>query len=177
MDLLATPAGPVPQILTLEEYPLISPGKFLTLCLFSLGLYGLWWQYKTWRFFKRWQQSDIWPVPRALFSLFTINDLLKNINQFAYHTGEYTPLGNPTSLAAGYIILNLLARLPDPFWLVSLGAAGFLVAPYRAFREAMLRAPECGGRDQESFSRRHVVLLAVGLVCWGLLIVGLAKPS
>ncbi len=173
MEPFATPAADHLQEEIWEVYPLISPTKFLVLCVLTLGLYGLWWQYKTWRFFKQWQRTDTWPVARAVFSLFTVNELLRAINQFAYSTGEYTPIPNPTGLAAGYIILNLLARLPDPLWIVALGASGFLVPAYRAFRNAMLQVPAYGGRNQKKFSARQVVVLMLGLVCWSLVLIGL----
>ena len=160
-----------------EEYRLISPAKFIILCVFTFGLYDVWWQYKTWRFFKQWQQTDTWPVARAIFSLFTANDLLKTINQFARYVGDYTPLQSTTGLAAGYIILNLLGRLPNPLWLIALGAFGFMVPGYRAFREAMLQAPEFGGRDQENFNTRQLLLIALGLVFWALVIGGLSMSE
>lgn len=176
------PYTPPPESVAADEaswpaYPLVSPAKFIILCIFSLGLYNLWWQYKTWRFFKQWQQTDIWPVPRAIFSLFTANDLLKTINQFARYVSDYTPLPNTTGLVTGYVILNLLARLPDPLWLVSAGAFGFMVPGYRAFREAMLQAPAFGGRDRENFSAGHLVLIALGIVAWSLILVGLSIPD
>lgn len=172
MEPFATPATGAPPTETWEAYPLISPTKFIILCVFTLGLYGLWWQYKTWRFFKQWQQTDTWPVARAIFSLFTVNELLRNINQFAYSTGEYVPIPNPTGLAAGYIILNLLARLPDPLWIIALGASGFLVPAYRAFRDAMLQAPSYGGRNQQNFNARQIVALVLGGIFWGLAVIG-----
>jgi len=173
MEPFATPATSALPTETWETYPLISPAKFIILCVFTLGLYGLWWQYKTWRFFKQWQQTDTWPVARTIFSLFTINELLRTINQFAYSTGEYTPIPNPTGLAAGYIILNLLARLPDPLWIIALGASGFLVPAYRAFRDAMLQAPAYGGLNQKNFNTRQVVALVLGSIFWGLVVIGL----
>lgn len=173
MEPFSTPVTDSLQAETWKAYPLVSSTKFIVLCVFSGGLYGVWWQYKTWRFFKQWQQTDTWPVLRAIFSLFTVNELLKTINQFAYSTGEYTPLPNPTGLAAGYIVLNLLGRLPSPFWIISLGASGFLVPGYRAFRDAMLAAPAYGGRSQEHFSAKQIVGLSLGGVCWSLVIVGL----
>ena len=173
MEPFATPVTSTLPTEAWEAYPLISPTKFMILCVLSFGLYGLWWQYKTWRFFKQWQQTDTWPVARAVFSLFTVNELMRNINQFAYSTGEYTPIPNPIGLATGYIILNLLARLPDPLWIIALGASGFLVPAYRAFRDAMLQAPAYGGRNQRQFSVRQVVALLLGLACWGLVLIGL----
>jgi len=177
MEPFAAAATGQVQAETWEDYPLISPNKFLMLCVLSLGIYGLWWQYKTWRFFKRWQQTDTWPVVRAFFSLFTFSDLLKTINQFARSTSGYTPIANTGGLVAGYVILSLLARLPEPFWLVSLGASGFLEPAFREFRGAMLQAPAYGGRDQEHFSARQLIALSLGLVCWSLVFVGMMQPD
>lgn len=162
---------------TWEAYPLISPNKFLVLCLLSGGLYGLWWQYKTWRFFRQWQQTDTWPVMRAIFSLFTFHELLRTINQFARHTDQPQPIQNPGGLVAGYVVLSLLARLPDPLWLVSLGASALLVPAFRAFRALMLQTPSYGGRDQEHFSARQLVAMSVALVFWSLVFVGMNMPD
>ena len=177
MEPIATPLSGHAQAETWESYPLVSPTKFLILCLITLGLYGLWWQYKAWRFFRQWQQTDTWPVMRALFSLFTFHELLATINQFARHTGGSTPIQNTSGLVTGYVILSLLARLPDPFWLIHVGASWFLVPAYRAFRDAMLEAPVYGGSDQANFSTRQVVLLSAGIVFWGLVITGLNMPG
>lgn len=177
MEPSAIPAPSPSHTETWEAYPLISPNKFLLLCVLSLGLYGMWWQYKTWRFFRQWQQTDTWPVMRAIFSLFTFHELLRTINQFARHAGNSEPIQNPGGLVAGYVVLSLLARLPEPLWLVSLGASAFLVPAFRAFREIMLQTPAYGGRDQEHFSARQLVAMSLGLVCWSLVVVGLSLPD
>jgi hypothetical protein len=156
-----------------ESYPLISPTKFVVLCLASFGLYGLWWQYKTWRFFKQWKQADTWPAARALFSFFTFNELLQTINEFSYSNTGYTPIPNTTGLTVWYIVLNLLGRLPDPLWIIALGAVGFEVPAFRAFRDAMLDAPGYGGSNQRSFSTRQVVALIMGILAWSIVILGL----
>jgi hypothetical protein len=173
---IAAPANEIPTR-RWAAYPLISANKFAILSVLSMGLYGLWWQYKTWRFFKQWRQTEEWPTARAIFSLFTFHELLRRINEFAYANGEYTPLPNVTGLAAGYVVLNLCGRLPDPFWLVALGAIGFVVPAYRAFREAMLDAPAYGGRNQKSFSGRQVAALVVALIAWGLVFIGFMLPE
>lgn len=166
-----------PPTETWAEYPLVSPTKFLILCVSTFGLYGLWWQYKAWRFFKQWQRTDTWPVARAIFSLFTFYELLETINRLARHSGGNTPLANPGGVAAGYVILSLLSRLPDPLGFIALGASYFVGQAYRAFRGAMLQAPAYGGYDQENFSTRQVILLAGCLVLWSLALVGLTMPD
>ncbi|GAB3587768.1 hypothetical protein [Hymenobacter daeguensis] len=177
MEPFAPPVTSPAQAEVWEAYPLISPNKFLVLCLLSLGLYGLWWQYKTWRFFRQWQHTDTWPVMRAIFSLFTFHELLTTINRFSRSTNGYTPIANTGNLAAGYVILNLLARLPEPFWLVALGASACVVPAFRAFREAMLQAPAYGGREQENYSARQLIALSAGLVWWSLVVVGMMQPD
>jgi len=52
------------------EIELINVPKFILLHVLSGGLYGLWWIYKSWKFFKVKEASDIWPIPRAIFSFF-----------------------------------------------------------------------------------------------------------
>jgi hypothetical protein len=43
------------------------PIVFFFLCFFTLGLYSLWWQYRTWRFFKEKDNLDVYPVARSFF--------------------------------------------------------------------------------------------------------------
>lgn len=58
-------AFPGAQPATEDRQALLRVARFAALCLATGGLYSLWWQYKTWRFFKQCQQSGIWPVARA----------------------------------------------------------------------------------------------------------------
>lgn len=172
MEFPAAPASlPLPTDATEEIYP-ISVTKFVWLCLATFGLYGLWWQYKAWRFFKYRQQLDIWPVARTLFSLFYVYGLMTEISRFARTTG-HAPTYSASSLTAGYVILSLLSRLPEPFWLASLGAFVFLIAPFDALRIALLNSPEYAGGEQEKFNTRQRVLLVLGAVFWLLLVAGL----
>jgi len=159
-----------------EVEPLLTPAKFGVLCLATGGLYGLWWQYKAWRFFKQRQQSDIMPVPRAIFSLFTLNELLKNIGHFAASVGRPATY-NAGNLVAGYVILNLLARLPDPYWLVSLLAFTCLLPPFQLFTEALRQSPEYATQEQSGFSTRQLLLLILGMLLWTLGLYGATLPD
>ncbi|MVN78176.1 hypothetical protein GO988_17750 [Hymenobacter sp. HMF4947] len=161
---------------TEEVQVLLSLTKFTALCLATGGLYGLWWQYKTWRFFKQRQQSDIWPVARAIFSLFTINELFKNIGRFSGSVG-LVPAYNAGNLAVGYIILSLLARLPDPYWLISLFAFTCLLTPYQQFAAALRQSSEYPTREQAGFSLRQVGALIFGTLIWVLAFYSLAQPT
>jgi hypothetical protein len=178
MEPTATSAYAYPELNpAVEEIePLLTSTKFGVLCLATGGLYAIWWQYKAWRFFKQRQQSDIWPVARALFSLFTVNELLKNIGRFSTSVG-LTPTYNAGSRAAGYILLSLLSRLPEPFWLFSLLAFTCLLAPFQQFADALRQSPEYATREQSGFSTRQVLLLAAGGLLWAMALYGATLPD
>ena len=176
MNLTTTPDQLYSQPVLLEEKEMLNDVKFITLCIATFGLYSVWWQYKAWRFFKQRQQSDIWPAVRAIFSLFTVYDLMKNINRFSQNN-DFAPVYNAKKSAAGYIILSLLVRLPDPFWLVSLLAFAFLVAPYNELRFALLKSVEYAGKDKKRFRGYHFAIIGFGVLVWPLLIYGLTLPD
>jgi hypothetical protein len=104
----------------------VSTTKLIVLSLCTLGLYEVYWFYKNWQQIKARDQSDIWPAARAIFAIFYCSSCFKHIRDF-----ETPGLGKTSlaagELAAGWIIITLLGRLPDPFWLISLGAPFFLL--------------------------------------------------
>lgn len=162
---------------TIDEQKIVSANKFIVLCIVTVGLYAIWWQYKTWRFFKQWQQSDIWPVARALFSVFNVYQLLKEVQRFASRNTPTAVDYNPGNLASSYIILTLLARLPDPFWLGSIAAFTFLLPAYKAFCAALLITKEIRVVEQTRFNARQLVLLIASGLSWSLVLIGLLMPE
>ena len=176
MELITAPDHLRSQPVLVEEKEVLNDTKFIALCLATFGLYSIWWQYKAWRFFKQRQQSDIWPAARAIFSLFTVYELMKNINRFSQSNG-LVPSYNAKNSAAGYIILCLLVRLPDPFWLINLLSFAFLVAPYNELRAALLKSPEYAGKDKRRFKGYHFAMIGFGVLVWPLLLYGLTLPD
>ncbi|TPG71799.1 hypothetical protein [Hymenobacter nivis] len=165
-----------PPLVYVEEQVLLSTGRFVALCAATGGVYALWWQYKAWRFFKQWEQNDTWPVARVLLSVFTIYGLLVRIKELARRAGA--PAGfSPGNAASGYVVLSLLSRLPDPYWLVSVGAFGFLVSGFEALNCTLPRLHGVPLREPTGFSGRQWVLLVGGVLFWALLLIGLALPE
>jgi hypothetical protein len=99
---------------------------------------------------------------------------LKDIKQFAEPTSD-TNSFNPGNLAAGYILVSLLGRLPDPFWIISLGAFGFLVSAHQLFNTALYQRKEIFATEQRHFSGRQIVLLVMGSIFWLFFILALIK--
>ncbi|MCB2376797.1 hypothetical protein LGH70_04350 [Hymenobacter sp. BT635] len=157
----------------MEEQHVLSTPKFIVLCVLTLGLYIVWWQYKVWRFFGRWQHTDNLPALRALLSVFTIYALLRDVKQFA--RDHAVPVAYPAGLlAAAYIVLALLSLLPEPGGLVSLLAFWPLVAAHKAFNAALLVSPEVQAVAQAEFNGRQRALLRIFGLFWVLMLLGLA---
>ena len=70
-----------------EEKELVSVNNFIILFFLTMGLYGAWWMYKAWRYFKKIDNSDIMPAMRTIFSIFYLYGLMQRIQEFAHSKG------------------------------------------------------------------------------------------
>lgn len=61
--------------------------NFAVLYFLTFGLYSIWWQYKTWKFFKQRENLNIIPEVRAIFFIFFFFFLLKKIKNYARGNG------------------------------------------------------------------------------------------
>ena len=59
----------------------VSPKKFLVLFIGTLGMYQLYWFYQNWMKYKLDNNSSLWPVPRAIFSIFFTHSLFRKVNE------------------------------------------------------------------------------------------------
>lgn len=64
---------------TIPFFP-VSEGKLITLYLLSFGFYGIYWFYKHWKLQQPFMDKKIYPVLRALFSIFFVHSLFRRIN-------------------------------------------------------------------------------------------------
>jgi hypothetical protein len=133
----------------------------------------MWWLYKAWRFFKQKEELDIMPAARALFSIFFLHNLLTMILDYSNKHG-YSKTYSTSGMFWGFIILNFTARLPEPFWLLSLFSFIFLIPPFKALNYAKQSSTEFIVKEQSSFSGRQIVLIMVGAIFWTLVIIGFA---
>ena len=98
-------------------YHHVSPVKFAILSVVTLGIYELFWFYRSWKYVRQRDQSGIGPFWRALFSPIWCYALARDIGT---QTDRLTPT-RAGIVAASYVALVLASRLPDPWWLVSFG--------------------------------------------------------
>jgi hypothetical protein len=154
---------------------LVSRTKFLVMCIATFGLYELYWFYKQWRYTKLRSGSDIWPIARAIFAIFFTHALLRNVQMAAAET-SVTPRFNLQASAWGFIVLTLLQRLPDPFWLVALLAFVPLVPVQDTINE--IEGKSAHNVDLNSrFSVANGLVLLVGLLFWAAVLIGLFVPD
>lgn len=156
----------------IEEQKIINLNKFIFLCIISFGLYEIWWIYKAWRFYKQKENLDIMPAARAIFSIFFLTTLFDKILLFAKEKG-YGKNFSSIELFIGFFFGNILAKLPEPFWLISLFSFVFLIPPFKALNYAKQNSSEFVVTEQTSFSGRQIGLIIVGIIFWGLVLFGM----
>jgi hypothetical protein len=157
---------------TIEEQQIISVNKFIVLSILSFGLYEIWWIYKSWRFFQQKDKLDILPIVRTIFSIFFLIPLFNKILDFANGKG-YNRHFSSVLLFIGYIIVTLLANLPDPFWLISFLSIVFFIPSFNALNFARQNSTNFIVTEQLSYNRRQITIIIIGAIIWVLFLLGM----
>jgi len=90
----------------------VSEGKLITLYILSFGLYGVYWFYKNWKLQQPGMDKKIYPVWRAIFSIFFTHSLFKRINQQASHLKTEHRF-NANALATFFVITIVISNVLD----------------------------------------------------------------
>lgn len=167
----------------------VSRKKLAILFIATAGLYGIYWFYKNWRNYKFHPSGDrsIWPVPRAIFSIFFTHALFREIKANGHDKpvlAEWNNESHATKLVLTMIVSSVLDRLSYR----SIGS------PYTDFASLVILAPwltqllsaqhminaGCGDPDGASNSRltnANYVWIVLGVIFWILVIVGISFPG
>ena len=159
-----------------EEQKIMSLNKFIFLSIISFGIYEIWWIYKSWRFYQQREKLDIMPAARAIFSIIFLHSLFTKILDFAKEKG-YNETYSSTTLFIGFIVANLLARLPDTFWLISLTSIICLIPPFKALNYAKQNSTDFIVTEETAFSGQQIALIVIGVIFWALVLVGLTMKE
>jgi hypothetical protein len=152
----------------------VNPLLFVILYILSFGLYGVWWMYNAWRFFKEKDSLDVMPAMRAIFSIFFIYSLFESINSFLKSSdSELSSKAFSSGLmTAGFIILTFASRLPDPLWIVTFGASLCFMQPINAFNYALEKSSKYKPRGS-AISGGQLAIIVIGGVIWMLALIGM----
>lgn len=98
----------------LQYFP-VSEGKLITLYLLSFGLYGVYWFYKNWALQQPRMSKKIFPMMRAIFSIFFTHSLFRRINKSAEGLEDKHKFNAnlmATLFVAAIIIGNFIDKVP-----------------------------------------------------------------
>ncbi len=156
----------------LQQETILSTTKFILLSLATLGIYQIWWLYKSWKFFKEREDLDIMPAARAIFGIFYMFQLMEKIQENAKSVG-YTSSFSSGLILAGIIASNVISRLPDPFWMISFATCFLFIPPYKAFNYFKENADDINATEQSGFNWKQIILLVLGVIMWLLILAGM----
>lgn len=153
----------------------VGPGKLVVMSTVTLGVYQVFWFYKHWRQVRDVHGEDIWPVPRAIFSVFFCFSLFRRLEDEAALRGQ-TDAPSPALHAVAFFLLTLASRLPDPWWLITFASILPLVPFQRAASAIALHAAP-GTDPNTSFSGLNWVGIVVGGLFLLLALAGTMVPE
>jgi hypothetical protein len=186
-------ATPLPDAQFAPLFYVVSLRKFALLFFMTLGGYQLYWFYKNWDCFKDRVPAasafgtTIWPVPRALFSIFFVHSLFRVVKQHAPDNARVAAWQNGThaTLVVVLIILsNGLSRMSDrfgdAFWIDLWSLLILLPLGYamRAAQEMINMA--CGdpeGATNATLTTANYVWIVLGAIAWVTILIGLFSFS
>lgn len=181
----APPAAQVTDAMAAEAPPyyVVGPRKFVILYVATLGTYALYWFYKNWSNYKVAAREDLWPVARAIFSVFFIHALLRRVQGHITGAGKtfaWNPDTHATVMVVLLVISNVLDRIASR--VETIGALDFasvvLLLPLtlvflKAQRAINLASNDTEGRGNSNLTAANYVWIALGSVIWVFVFIGL----
>jgi len=157
-------ASPTDQGNGLEPEPLyfpISVTKLSVLCICTLGLYQLYWFFRSWQFVtkERGRGRIVGPLLRTIFGVLFCYPLFQHIERTARQVGS-------ARLRAGWmavlwIVLTLSHRLPDPYWFVNTASFVPVLFVQRVVND--INAERNATPARTGFSAWELLVCALGL--------------
>lgn len=90
----------------------VSENKLFTLYILSFGFYGMYWFYRNWKLQQPLMDKNIYPLWRAIFSIFFTHALFRRINRRALRL-EGNHGFNANTLATFYVVAIVASHMVD----------------------------------------------------------------
>jgi len=169
----------------LSEHYVLPQSKLWIFSILSFGIFLIPWNYMHWRRIKLLENSNIWPAPRSLFSIFFIHSLFTNFELGKQQIeAEYT--WSPAANAAAFIIFSIIGNLLDQiysamsleigleYWLLFIAA---LIIPIlsisNAQKVANIVSNDPTGHSNSRWTIGNYLWLVICLGFWALIGLGL----
>ncbi|WGL15541.1 hypothetical protein PVT68_12250 [Microbulbifer bruguierae] len=166
-----------------HEFYVVSGPKFLALMIVTLGWYELYWFYRHWKNYRICHKESMWPVMRAIFSIFFAHSLFGKIDaSLQVENKKFS--WSPGLLATVYVVSTIVSRLAERFAnysdeitvidLISLGLFPIVIwCLYRVQMAANIACNDPQASSNANFTPANFIWLAMGALLWGLVIFGL----
>ena len=170
----------------------VAEGKLITLYILSFGLYGIYWFYKNWKLQQKSIDKKIYPVWRAIFSIFFTHSLFKRIDQQASHL-EPQHKFNANTLATFFVFAIIVSNILDRLSMNTHVLDGisnnsviitslvlFLLSTYPLVKvQATVNRinNDMLGYLNHKYSLPNYALITVGIILWLLILSGILLQS
>lgn len=155
-------SGTAPSDETVDTLPFfpVSTGKFVAMSLCTFGIYELYWYYRNWQRVRARTGEKLSPFWRAFFALFWSFSLFRRVREYQEDGGS--PISwSPGLLGTIYLVLGISWRLPDPWFLLSLGT--FVpILPVLSTTQAINAQTTASESLNESLTAGNVLILVLG---------------
>jgi hypothetical protein len=175
-DAYVAPSETVP-VTNQEELPFfaVATHKFLVMSAVTLGIYPYYWMYKQWVRIQRQSGEVISPFWRAFFGALWSFSLFKRVRSRS-RAEALTVNWNPVLLGIGFLVVNVLWRLPDPWWLISLFGFVLLVPVQQTIEQLNARYAHALLPNRR-YTGLNIVAIVIGGIVFVLAIVGTLMPA
>ena len=164
------------SVVTFPLFP-VATHKFILLTVFSFGVYEVYWFYQNWKRIAETSNEAMSPFWRAIFAPLWGFSLFGHIRDLAASEGVVTRW-SPTVLATLYLLLHLLYRLPDPWWLICLATVVPMVPVQQAAQRINERKLDVASEDRNHrYSGKNIAVICVGGLMLSLLVLGMFIPE
>jgi hypothetical protein len=170
----------------------VSEGKLITLYILSFGLYGIYWFQQNWKRQQPMMDKKIYPVWRAIFSIFFTHSLFKRIDQQAVHLPQqhkFNANALATFFVAAIVASNVIDRLSintdmaQSITNTILVITSLVLFLFSAYPLAKVQATvnrinnDMLGYLNHKYSVWNYVLIILGTVSWLMIAMGLLAES
>jgi hypothetical protein len=165
------------------EFYIVAVPKLLTLFIFTVGIYGVYWFYKNWSRYKLNHKVSMWPVMRGLFSIFFAHSLFRRVNE-TLENKSMEHSWAPAGLATLYVVCSIASNISDRVAMRGVGSpltdivgfvllAGVGLALYKAQIAINLACDDPEGESNSALTFANIVWILMGAALWSLAIVGM----
>jgi hypothetical protein len=153
----------------------VSKAKFVVMSIVTFGMYPIYWSFKNWQRIRDGSREDLSPFWRAFWAPLWGFALFERIHEAA----ERKRLS--VGWSAGwmgffYLLLSVLWRLPDPWWLVSLLAFVPMIPVVGTIQKLHATEPAAEGQNG-SYSGVNIAMIVLGTVFLVLALIGTFMPA